>query len=127
MTPGRGRLVRICKKMESLDSRKREPRLHPDLVGRLATMKRKARTVLLTLLLLLFVLEARAQSPASQTPGSDISLHPSSQPAPASTLDLGREAQFISLMHARDAQVSYLAELKRILSFHDGGNASFQR
>ncbi len=50
-----------------------------------------------------------------------------SQPSQATNLAIGREAQFISLMHARDGQVSHLAELRRMLSFHDEFNASLQR
>jgi hypothetical protein len=92
---------------------------------------RKSRTISVfvgvNLLPLFFALQTHAQSPVNQTPVSDTDAHPSAQPAPASTLDLGRDAQFISLIHARDGQVSHLAELKRILSFHDGVNASFQK
>ena len=92
-------------------------------------MKTRTASGLLGVILLplLFSLQARAQSPVSQTPVPDTDSHPSPQSAPASTLELGREAQFISLIHARDGQVSHLAELKRILSFHDGVSASFQR
>jgi hypothetical protein len=96
-----------------------------------AKIMRKSRTISVfvgvNLLPLFFALQTHAQSPVNQTPVSDTDAHPSAQPAPASTLDLGRDAQFISLIHARDGQVSHLAELKRILSFHDGVNASFQK
>lgn len=59
---------------------------------------------------------------ASGTPPRSAVQSPS-----APDLEVGREAQFISLLHARDGQVFHLAELKRILTFHESLNANLQR